>query len=182
MLVNIDHIIGLTGSTRRTILRKLGDLKPVDGPARSKMYESKDALPILYGQHTSPSGKKTLESERTRLATSQAEKMEMEVEVMKGNLLPADEYQEKLETMISAFKSRMLGLPIKAAATVVTLTDEREAEVVIRDYVYEALSELSGYEAHKSSRKDDKPGRKGRGTTTSTNNKPVGRQGKKTKQ
>jgi len=87
MLVNIDTLTKLTGSTRRTILNKCNELSKVTGKGREHLFESKDALPlIITGRKV---GDKTLESERTRLASAQAEKTELEVLVIKGDLIPA---------------------------------------------------------------------------------------------
>jgi len=178
MLVNIDTLTKLTGSTRRTILNKTTDLTRTTGTGRELLFESKDALPlIIKGRKESD---KTLESERTRLASAQAEKTELEVEVIKGNLIPSESVEAVVNNMISSFRSKMLSLPTKAAPSVVQMADTSEAEELLREYVYEALTELSEYDSEQYSTSDDKQGGETGSTTTSAVSKPVGRQQKKT--
>ena len=177
MLVNIDTLTKLTGSTRRTILNKCHELTRVQGKGREHLFESKDALPLILNIHKHDN--KTLETERTRLASAQAEKTELEVEVIKGTLIPAENVEAVVNGMVSSFRAKMLSLPTKAAPSVVQLADVAEAETLLRDYVYEALTELSNYEPEQYSTKDDKKGSKTSGSTTGTNGKSVGGQQKK---
>ena len=178
MLVNIDTLTKLTGSTRRTILNKCTDIERIQGKGREHLFESKDALPLIITGRKEHD--KTLESERTRLASAQAEKTELEVEVIKGDLIPSENVESVVNNMISAVRSKMLSLPTKAAPTVVQMADTASAEEFIRGLVYEALNEMSEYEPEQYSTKDDKPSGKAVRATSSTNSKPVGRQQKKT--
>lgn len=178
MLVNIDTLTKLTGSSRRTILNKCHELEKVLGKGREHLFESKDALPLIL--NINKHDNKTLESERTRLASAQAEKTELEVEVIKGNLIPAENVEEVVNNMVSAFRAKMMGLPTKAAHSVVQLADPAAAEIVLRDYVYEALTELSNYDSEKYSTRNDKQVSKTGSATADTDSKSVGRQQKKT--
>jgi phage terminase Nu1 subunit (DNA packaging protein) len=177
MLVNIDTLTKLTGSTRRTILNKCHELTRVQGKGREHLFESKDALPLIIANRRPDD--KTLESERTRLASAQAEKTELEVEVIKGRLIPAENVEAVVNNMVSSFRAKMLSLPTKAAPSVVQLADVAEAETLLRDYVYEALTELSNYESEQYSTQDDKQSGKTGRATSDTNSKPVGGQQKK---
>lgn len=178
MLVNIDTLTKLTGSTRRTILNKTTDLTRVTGKGRELLFESKDALPlIIVGRKETD---KTLESERTRLASAQAEKTELEVEVIKGSLIPSESVEAVVNNMISSFRSKMLSLPTKAAPSVVQMADVAEAEELLRGFVYEALTELSNYDSEQYSTSDDKQGGKASGAASDTDSKPVGGLKKKT--
>ena len=178
MLVNIDTLTKLTGSTRRTILNKCTDIERIQGKGREHLFESKDALPLIIGGKKSDD--KTLESERTRLASAQAEKTELEVEVIKGSLIPSENVESVVNNMISAFRSKMLSLPTKAAPSVIQLADVAEAETLLREYVYEALTELSEYDSEKYSTSDDKQRGKTGSAASGTDSKSVGGQQKKT--
>ena len=180
MLVNMDNLTNLTGITRRTIQKRLIDIIPVVEKGRGHWYESKEVLPILLGLQKAGEDKKTLESERTRLASAQATKTELEVEVIKGNLIPADHVKEVVDTMLSSFRSKLLSLPTKAAHAVLPLADHAEAESVLRDYVYEALQELADYDSEKYCTSDNKPISEVDGSTTNSDSKSVGGRQKKT--
>ncbi len=156
MLVNIDHIVDLTGSTRRTVVKRCINLTRVAGEGRSILYESKDALPLMFGVGLKNSDKVTLESERTRLASAQATKTELEVEVIKENLIPANQVREVVDAMVTNFRAKMLSLPSKAAHAVLPLADHAEAEDVLREYIREALLELSEYDSKQYCTQNDK--------------------------
>ena len=179
MLVNIDQLTNLVGMTRRTISKRLIDIVPVVEKGRGHWYESKEVLPVLLGLHKGGEEPKTLETERTRLASAQATKTELEVEVIKGNLIPADHVKEVVDTMLSSFRSKLLSLPTKAAHAVLPLADQAEAENVLKEYVYEALQELSDYDSEKYCASNNKQISEADGPTTSTDSKPVGRRQKK---
>ena len=181
MLINIDRIADLCGSTRRTVIKRLKDLPRQKGDGRSINYESTDALPIMFGMGK-PSDKSTLEKQRTRLASAQAEKIELELEVIKGDLIPAEQVRSVVDSMVSAFRSRMLSLPIKAAPVVVTMADALEAEKILRDHVYEALNELSNYESKAGGTSTDQSVSETRRAPAPPNRKPVGGQQEETKQ
>ena len=178
MLVNIDTLTKLTGSTRRTILNKCHDLPKTTGKGREHLFESKDALPLIISGRKETD--KTLETERTRLASAQAEKTELEVEVIKGGLIPAENVESVVNNMISSFRSKMLSLPTKAAPSVVQMADVAEAEGLLREFVYEALTELSDYDSEQYSTSDDKPSSEAGSAASGSDSKSVGGRKKKT--
>lgn len=184
MLINIDHIADLTGSTRRTVVKRCQDLERKPGKGREILYESREALPVMFGLSTDGTsvleGKSLLDQARTRLASAQANKTELEVDVIKGNLIPAELVKEAVDNMISAFRSRMLSIPTKAAQSVIIMADPVQAEDLLRAHIYEALEELSEYDPEKYTLRNDKSSSEIGGTTTSTNSEPMGRQQKKT--
>ena len=179
MLINIKQITELTGVSRITAAKRCIDLEKIKGVGKEVLYESKDALQAVYGQYKNKEAR-TLEGERTRLASAQAEKTELEVEVIKGNLIPADTVEETVNSMVSAFRARMLSLPTKAAPLVLPLADLTEAESIIRDLVYEALTELSNYDPENYRKKDDKKGSKAGSAAAKADSERVGGRKKKT--
>lgn len=179
MKINIDKVADLCGSTRRTVLKRCIDVPKIKGSGREQLMESTVCLPVMFGSGM-PSDKKTLETERTRLASAQANKTELEVEVIRGNLIPADQVEEVVNNMISSFRAKMLSLPTKAAPTIVAMADTAQVEASLKEYVYEALQELSEYDSEKYSTQDDKQSGKAGSATTSTYSEPMGGQEKKT--
>jgi len=87
-----------------------------------------------------------LDEERTRLAFHQANKVELEERVAKGELFPVSAFKTVLEDMLTSFKANMISIAPKVAAQVVAMADENDAEDLIQGYVYEALDELSDYD------------------------------------
>ncbi|MGR8917973.1 MAG: terminase small subunit [Gammaproteobacteria bacterium] len=87
----------------------------------------------------------TLDKEKTRLTRAQAEKTELEVATLRGDLIPSDTVMRVQGGMVSAFRARALALPSKMAPQVIGL-DEKGAEAVLTDAVHEALDELGDFD------------------------------------
>jgi phage terminase Nu1 subunit (DNA packaging protein) len=82
--------------------------------------------------------------ERAKLTRLQAEKVTLELEQQRGNLLPLEMVIEGWQGQISNARARLLALPPKAAAQVAGMDSYVEVEHVIREIIYEALDELAG--------------------------------------
>jgi phage terminase Nu1 subunit (DNA packaging protein) len=80
--------------------------------------------------------------EEARRMKAQADKAEIEVAQMRGELLAADEVAEVVQSAVQVMKTRLTAIPAKAAP-MVGARDVAIAEKVIREHVHEALTELS---------------------------------------
>lgn len=83
--------------------------------------------------------------ERTLLTKANRERAEFEVEQLRGELLSRDEVVEGVQQMVSAAKSKLLAVPVKAAAEVALLSETQEIQAMLQDFIYEALNELRNY-------------------------------------
>jgi phage terminase Nu1 subunit (DNA packaging protein) len=113
--------------------------------------------------------------ERARLLKAQADKTELEVQVLNQGLVPITEVEIEWASMVTAFRTKMLFLPIRATHLVIGKKEFSEVEQVLRDLVVEALSELSLYESKRSHNSGSENGKVG-STTTATEDQPVGGQ------
>lgn len=120
-----------------------------------------------------------LVGERARLAKAQADKTELEVDVMREKLLPADAVLQEWQACVSACRSKLLSLPSKLAFQIATLKEASEIERFLKRSVGETLTELSEYEP--VIEPDNSPGSKNVDTTTGADSKPVGRRKPKAK-
>lgn len=84
--------------------------------------------------------------ERARLLKAQADKTELEVKAMNGELIAADEVESLWSGLVASFRARLLALPVRCAHKVMSLKSYQEIESVLRAHVFEALSELSRYD------------------------------------
>jgi phage terminase Nu1 subunit (DNA packaging protein) len=84
--------------------------------------------------------------ERARLLKAQADKTELEVKAMNGELIAADEVESLWSGLVASFRSRLLALPVRCAHKVLSLKTYPEIESTLRAHVFEALSELSRYD------------------------------------
>lgn len=83
---------------------------------------------------------KTIED--TRRAKALADKAEMEVAEMKGQLIPADQVTDWLHTPVLIMKARLNALPARAAPLVHTASSVAAAENILREHIGEAIAEL----------------------------------------
>ena len=82
------------------------------------------------------------QNEKALKTKFEREKLEIEVQVLKGELVPKAQVDQAIGELISACKSRLLSIPTKAAAVAVSMT-EAEVAGLLTDQIYEALHELS---------------------------------------
>ncbi len=84
--------------------------------------------------------------ERARLLKAQADKTELEVKAMTGDLIATEQVELLWAGLVAAFRSRMLALPVRCAQMVMSMKNYTEIEGCLRAQVYDALSELSRYD------------------------------------
>jgi phage terminase Nu1 subunit (DNA packaging protein) len=84
-----------------------------------------------------------LEQERARLASAQANKCELEVATLRGDLIPRELVTATWQALVAAARAKMLSMPTKVAHTVVVCETLLEVEEVIKEQIYEALEELA---------------------------------------
>ena len=81
--------------------------------------------------------------ERAKLTRLQAEKVTLELEQQRGNLLPMELVIAAWQGHIANARAKMLALPPKAAAQAVGMESYLEVEQAITELIHEALDELS---------------------------------------
>jgi phage terminase Nu1 subunit (DNA packaging protein) len=84
--------------------------------------------------------------ERARLLKAQADKTEIEVKALNGDLIAAEQVELMWAGLVSSFRARMMALPVRCAHRVMNITGYQEIEEILRGHVNEALEELSRYE------------------------------------
>lgn len=130
---------------RRTVAAALAGVEPADEDGRGKRYFMADAVHALYGGGAEGAVKLDLTQESAALKKTQREKIEVEIAVLKGELIPANHVSHIWGKFIGACRAKLVGLPSTAAVRVVGLT-LREVELELRDLVHQALAELKDYD------------------------------------
>ena len=80
---------------------------------------------------------------RIRLLTLQANKLEIENDILNKQFLSAEDVKKTWFSLISRCRASFLSLPSKLANQVIGLKEAGEAEEILKLSVYEALAELS---------------------------------------
>jgi len=81
--------------------------------------------------------------EEARLLRAKADKAEMEAQEMRGDLVPAAQIADTVNSAVIIMKTRLGAVPAKAAPLVAGVKSIPAVERVIRDNIEEALDELS---------------------------------------
>lgn len=113
-------------------------------------------------------------AERARLTKAQADKTELEVEVLRGSLIPAEKVEEVWGGMLGAFRARCLSIPTKAAHAVLAADDLADAEAILKNHIHEALAELADYDASQYSPRPRKEDGEDGGAAAGDDSEPVG--------
>lgn len=88
-------------------------------------------------------GRKPTEDEQ-RLTAARADKVELEVQAKKGELIAVKEVEKKWAAMLIAFRGKMLTIPTALAPELSGMDSPAEIEALLRRSIHEALNELSG--------------------------------------
>jgi len=97
--------------------------------AAGRKPESQDASDLLL-------------AEKTRLTKAQAEKTELEVGALKGQLIPVAVIEEEWGRLVSATRSHLLAVPSRATAEVAAASGQEQIHGILKKHIYRALEEL----------------------------------------
>ncbi|GAV21597.1 hypothetical protein [Carboxydothermus pertinax] len=87
-----------------------------------------------------------LKKEKTLLTRAHRQKVELELQIMRGELHRSEDVRRVMNDMLGAFRARCLAIPTKAAPRLQGKTDLAVIQDIIKKEVYEALTELADYD------------------------------------
>jgi phage terminase Nu1 subunit (DNA packaging protein) len=114
------------------------------------------------------SGDANLTDVKTRREIARAEREELLVKKIKGDLVPKHQAEQWLGDIVREVRQHFISLPRRVAGAIVLKTDERDVEVELRSEIHKILEQL----AKPLERKERKHG------TRRNKNKSKGRRGK----
>jgi len=122
MKQSIKEYHELTGFHRQVIAKRLADLTPVSGANGAKLYESTEALPLIYKTDS-------LEAARARQADAAAQLARTRDEILQRERIPLDIAMETLDQVMQA-----MAATLKAqVGRVMTLDTVNEVFTAFRD-------------------------------------------------
>ena len=83
---------------------------------------------------------------RTRKTNAEAQIAEIELEKVRGELVPAEEVVSAWNDVLGALKSKLMSIPTKGAPILATEVQAGVCQKILEDLITEALEELSNYE------------------------------------
>jgi len=181
--VNLQEACKLFGITDKWY-RALAKEGHVPVPVKNQIqfvYATRDIVKY-YRNLAQGQGSMSLIDERTKLTHRQSEKLGLELQNMKGDLVHIESVEKVVEVAILGFKARLLSMPAKLAPVVIGLTAP-EVQEVISKAVIDVLEELSqiDYAELKRRKEDMAPDKKDVKATRKNAGKRVGRPKKNVK-
>jgi len=108
MMLSIKQLAEVTGRTRETITARLRPLTPVAGKKGAHLYESSEALPLIFAVDS-------LEAARAQQALSQASLNTVREEDLRKRMIPIqdarnvfDEVRQAMQAILQAAKGKKL--------------------------------------------------------------------------
>ena len=83
---------------------------------------------------------------RTRKVNAEAQIAEIELQKVRGELVPAEDVVNAWNDVLGALKSKLLSIPTKGAPILSTESKAGVCQKILEDLINEALEELSNYE------------------------------------
>lgn len=157
------------------------DVQPAYKKGRNVYYYLPDVIDFRLNREQSDKPKLDLAQERAQLAKAQTERVRLDIEITKGNLLHREVIELYWSAMVENMKARILALPTKTAQVALRCKELHEIETEVKKLCYEALHEIakSGIPADLPSLSADI----GAGATAAeSDSESVGRRKKTTKQ
>lgn len=129
---------------RRTISAALSETPP-DGKTKTghKGWLMKTAIAALGGGTAGDGVTLDKNAELTRKAKEEADKLQMENALRRGELREAADVDAAMIAANTRVRAKLLAIPAKLAPKVITANDANEAETMLSEAIREVLRELS---------------------------------------
>jgi phage terminase Nu1 subunit (DNA packaging protein) len=138
--LNQQQVAYLLGVTSRTVRDWADAPRNADGS-----YDARAVVAWFAAKSGSAtSGDENYPTQRERLAAAQAEKVEVENRVRRGELVEVEQVGAEWDDLVLAARAKLLSMPTKVAPQLVGRTDPNAIRTIIRDEVHAALAELAG--------------------------------------
>jgi hypothetical protein len=141
--LSINQLSELTGKDRRTIKKRLADVAVHETTATSIIYDTHLALPVLFGLTDTENAEARLQEEKIKFEAARAERTEIEVAKIKGELVSIEEVAKTVELEYTYVRAHLVSIPSKAAKTLSLIDDPALVKARLEEYINEALVELS---------------------------------------
>ena len=137
-VLNMGQLSELTGKTYRTLHVRLEGIPPAREDGKSKWWESRQALAAIYD-----AGPSDPQQERARLDRLRGDKITLDLERERGEVVNVHEVALSWTRIVTDAKSRLLGVPTKAAPLVMGCKRVEQAKAVMEDQILDALGDLA---------------------------------------
>lgn len=169
-VVELSRWFGITPRRVQSLVTDGHLTKPEAGK-----YDLKESVRqyIEFLRKSGRGGGVKLVDEKTRLTTAQADREELELEEMKGELVSASTVEKAWGAEFAAIRQSLLSMPSKAAPVVAQMESVGEVKAFLDELIHDTLAGLSGGRKGGPQQNPAKRARKAR-TSSKTQGKRVG--------
>lgn len=86
--------------------------------------------------------------EETLWTRARRRKAELELNIMQGEVHKSEDVEKVMNDMLGSFRAQLLVLPGKLAPLLIMQNEVEVIKSIIKDYIYEAMEEMSTYNPH----------------------------------
>lgn len=147
-LVSTSELAEILGITDRRIrqLEKAGIISKISRGKYDLAAAVQQYISWIKSQYAETDEELDLKKEKTLLTRANRQKVELELQIMRGELHRSEDVRRVMNDMLGAFRARCLAIPSKVAPKIQGKTDLAIIQDIIKKEVYEALSELADYD------------------------------------
>jgi phage terminase Nu1 subunit (DNA packaging protein) len=144
-IVNKTKLSKVVGRTTQAIDKWEKEGLPVEqksGKGRPNKYDTEKVIDWLINNRA---GNIDYNRERARLTKLQADRQEVELQIIEKELLKADEVASEWSKLLSDVKNRFLSLPSRATALLQGVETPNETKKILDNLTREILQDLANY-------------------------------------
>lgn len=143
MKVSYNQLQDLTGMSYRTIKKRIEGLEPIGaGQNNANLFDSRDALRLIYNHDKTAGGKLDAIEEKALLDKSKRIAQEMKNAETEGRLIDATDNAKFWTDCILAWKSKLQSIPTKLA-NLINPDDRQRCFDLARKEIDELLTDMA---------------------------------------
>ena len=149
--LSINQLSQLTGRDRATISKRLETMKPYEENGRAKIYDTHEALPVLFAAESHKGIQKKIELVTHDIEKEKLHKIRMENDVRIGKLVDIEDVVKLVEKEYTFVKAQIKSLPSRLSKLLSMQSDPMVINELMTKEINEILNELitdSVYEKH----------------------------------
>lgn len=138
----VTSLVRILGMTRPMVHRYTDQLVPATNGREGPQYKIADVVRVMRQEQKSAS---PYANAGERKLKAQADRLEMDAAVARGELVSLPAIRDVFGDMISVIRTRLLALPTRTAPLLSSVATTQEIEVILTKAINEVISELRKY-------------------------------------
>ncbi len=140
--LSINQLSQLTGRDRATISKRLETMKPYEENGRAKIYDTHEALPVLFAAESHKGIQKKIELVTHDIEKEKLHKIRMENDVRIGKLVDTEDVVKMVEKEYTFVKAQIKSLPSRLSKFLSMQSDPMVINELMTKEINEILNEL----------------------------------------